>query len=277
MGLALSKKSGKKADIEVIEYLLKYGEDVNRPINHKKDTPLILASKYKSTEVIKTLIRAGAKINARNNNGRTALHYAAKFNGADEVSTLVSAGADIHARDHGEITPLNLAALSNGKSVIKTLIRAGANIHARDERGETPLHYALHGNAKNIVRLLILSGASLADTSYLGTNALHAAARSREAERENLIEYLINQGLDINSVDNSGETALHYLVYAAMYSTPDDIRDNIYPRAKFLISKGADRSAKIQDGYNKGKTPYEFALSKSIEDQELLKLLKPKT
>ena len=78
--------------------LVEKGADVNY-INTDKDgnvfTPLILASKPRSKEVCKFLIKNGAELNFQDKYGWTALKYASE-RGYDEIcELLIDAGADI--------------------------------------------------------------------------------------------------------------------------------------------------------------------------------------
>ena len=53
-----------------------------------------------NAELVEILLKADAKVNQQDRNGRTALFYAAAF-GCDTISTiLLKAGADIRILDH---------------------------------------------------------------------------------------------------------------------------------------------------------------------------------
>ena len=82
--------------------------------------------------------------NTRNNNGRTPLHYAAQGETPAFVSDLVKAGAKVNARDErGGWTPLHLAAwFGKTPAVVAALLSAGADPAAKDKKGKTPWDYA---------------------------------------------------------------------------------------------------------------------------------------
>jgi len=74
-------------------------------------------------QIIKTLINASAKINAKDNDGRTALMRANEF---DTVLLLVNAGADLTIRDEEGQTALSLAIDNEQEDVVKLLKSRGA-------------------------------------------------------------------------------------------------------------------------------------------------------
>ena len=116
-------------------------------------TPLIIAATLnKDPEVITTMLKAGAKLEAkdlRHGIGGTALVWAAYDNSNSEViATLLKAGADIKARTVDNRTALMWASLNNSNpEVIIALLKAGADAKAEDKLGKTALHYA-QGNYK---------------------------------------------------------------------------------------------------------------------------------
>jgi hypothetical protein len=76
--------------------------------------------------------------------------------------SLLEAGANVNARDHQGWTPLHSAAAQASAALAELLLEAGANINARDDRRETPLGHFLrqgrfatpHTAAKAIADLL---------------------------------------------------------------------------------------------------------------------------
>ena len=74
-------------------------------------TPLIHASRTGKIEGIKALVKAGAKLEAKDKNGKTALLAASETSGgtADKIQALIEAGADIHSKDNRGLNALQLA------------------------------------------------------------------------------------------------------------------------------------------------------------------------
>ncbi len=94
---------------------------------------------------VQAAIDKGADVNAQNSAGETPLIAAAAFNKNPEViTTLLKAGADIEARDsvHGGTALLWAAAFSKNPEVVSTLLNAGADAKAKDNVGYTAFYYA---------------------------------------------------------------------------------------------------------------------------------------
>ncbi len=84
------------------------------------DTPLHIVSCWGDCEAIKTLIEAGADIDAHGERGFTPLHYATEQNNFDAVMLLLSLGAKNMENSDGD-TPAELAELLERKEIIKIL------------------------------------------------------------------------------------------------------------------------------------------------------------
>ena len=112
-------------------------------------------------------VNAGTTESGRQANGPTdrlkvtALHNAAAFGPVEMVRTLLKGGADVHARDSRSLTPLFFALATEYPSIeiVQTLLQAGADVNARDNTGETPLDWAEKFGNPQVIALLKNSGA----------------------------------------------------------------------------------------------------------------------
>jgi cytohesin len=116
-------------------------------------------------QAIEDLLAKGADVNARDEDGYTALFIAALRGHKEVVELLLAKGADINARldvdarGAGGWTSLHAAARHDRKSVAQLLIAKGADVNAKTEKGQTALSLAKENGHTKIVELLIKHGA----------------------------------------------------------------------------------------------------------------------
>ncbi len=93
--------------------------------------------------------------------GFTALGLASFFGQVPVVRTLVAAGADVNAigRNPGRYTPLTGAVTSGHVEVVRDLLRHGAEVNYRYAQGLTPLHVAAANGNAEMVQVLLDGGA----------------------------------------------------------------------------------------------------------------------
>ena len=90
--------------------------------------PIHAASLRGFSEVVQTLLRAGANADAVNEKGDYVLHYAASGGNLDVVKALLDAGADPNSRDsHGD-NPAFYALRNGSKTCLLALYEASADI-----------------------------------------------------------------------------------------------------------------------------------------------------
>ncbi|KAH9863778.1 hypothetical protein J1614_009710 [Plenodomus biglobosus] len=111
--------------------------------------PLCIAVANGNINIVRSLLEAGANVDAKTrDSGETALHLAIKNGRGDIVELIVAAGPklDVHTDETGE-TPLHFAAAKPGSlATIVTLLRMGAKYDTLNTCGQTPAEVALDSN-----------------------------------------------------------------------------------------------------------------------------------
>ena len=109
-GVSVLMTACRWGDSLVVKYLLKHGATVNEPLSNAGRTPLMVGcSYYARMNVITLLIKAGAKVNLAENNGKTALILAASSGKVEIVNYLLKMGADPKIKDKAGKTALDYA------------------------------------------------------------------------------------------------------------------------------------------------------------------------
>ena len=121
------------------------------------------AAAHGSVGIVELLLELGADPNVRTGGGHSPLYCAANermAGGGDVVRTLVRAGAQVDARsDSKRCTALHMAARRGNVEVAGALLDCGADIHVRDSGGDTPLQRARNCRKASVVSLLVARGA----------------------------------------------------------------------------------------------------------------------
>jgi ankyrin repeat protein len=143
----------------------------------------------------RSLLSAGADVNARDDAGLTALMYATSYAGADCVGLLLRKGADPNAKSNGDVTALMLAVGDLRK--IRLLLSKKVDVNAKSKQGHTALTIAAgREGSTDIVRELLYHGADLN-----GGNLLGAAARTGDIK---LVRFLLERGADPHNTQSLG-------------------------------------------------------------------------
>ena len=124
---------------------------------------------------VQTLLAEGADIEARDNDGDTALHMAAIQASPAVIAALIAGGADPNALSTSDQTPLFHAAEHGNLPAVKALLAAGADVNARNKDGHTPLFYAVDQDRRPVVEALLAAGADLAVRDKDGDTPLDLA------------------------------------------------------------------------------------------------------
>jgi hypothetical protein len=170
-------------DAPAVTRLLERGMDPNT-VNEKGEPALMTAARHGSLAVLRALIQARAKVNAKNGFGDTPIMIAALDGRLPVVKLLREAGAQIN---HPGWTPLQYAAINGHNAVIEYLLSTGADLALAAPNGVTPLMLAVHAQNAETVKLLISYGFDVSVRNDKGETALAWAQRQGHREIEQIL------------------------------------------------------------------------------------------
>ena len=147
----------------------------------EQDRQLLDAVSREQITQVATLLKAGAKVNARHPPLRlTPLLVASETNIA-MVRLLVTHGVNVNVQDRDGLTPLMKSLITRDFAMAVLLLDAGAAIDTRDYRGHTALTHAVLRSDPKILKLLIDRGAKLDVITHMGTTPWSMAKQTRTA------------------------------------------------------------------------------------------------
>uniref|UniRef100_A0A1B0G6T3 Poly [ADP-ribose] polymerase n=1 Tax=Glossina morsitans morsitans TaxID=37546 RepID=A0A1B0G6T3_GLOMM len=240
---------------QIADVLIRKGALLNEK-NKAFLTPLHLAAEHLHYDIMDTLLKNGAKVNALDGLGQTALHkcardeqavrlllsysidttiislegYTAAQLASDNVQKLLKDPPDtethlLEAAKAGDLDTVRRIVLANPQTV---------NCRDLDGRHSTPLHFAAGFNRVQVVEFLLEQGAEVHSADKGGLVPLHNACSYGHFE---VTKLLIKAGANVNVSDLWKFTPLHEAAAKGKY----DI-------VKLLLKHGADPTKKNRDG-----------------------------
>lgn len=168
------------------------------------------AARTDQLEVTQMLIDHGADRSKSDAMGRTALHHSTQGIGARCLELLLHQKVDTGLGDLEGITVWHLAAQEGNVQALKTLLNgpvdSASAIGFKANDGRTPLLCASASQSKESVSLLLSAGSSPTETASDGSSLLHYAVRSGCVE---VIKYVAAQAVDTLAVTYDGSNAFH--------------------------------------------------------------------
>nr|CAI5848966.1 unnamed protein product [Callosobruchus analis] len=132
----------KKGDTESALFLLTVQVDVNSRVQDPMLTPpLHLAARYGDETLVRSLLLAGARVDDRDAQKRTALHAAAEAGNVPAISALLENHADCDAVDMDHDNALHIAVREGNIAVVRALLtQSTIDAEAVNLKGRNPLH-----------------------------------------------------------------------------------------------------------------------------------------
>ncbi|KAM0329392.1 hypothetical protein ACHAQA_004699 [Verticillium albo-atrum] len=211
---------------EMVRLLLDAGANPNHGVGTDN---LPLHQCITNDACLQALLEARPQLDAKDEQGNTALHRIASLDSLDVLRKLVVGGADIEAVNDQGHTPLAIAVkIFHGEDTVLYLLKKGAQPHVSAPGFAGVLHEALRTSGLTVLKALIKAGADInAVSEVTGASVLYSACYQRGDSTET-VKYLVEE-LEM-PVNVYGGQLGWPLSRAAMYS------DNF----EYLLSKGAD-------------------------------------
>ena len=176
------------------------------------------------------------------NNNTSEFFEAINKNDIEKAKSYIGSFNMWEIKDENGLTPLHYSVFKNNyelSMVIIDEIKKGLGlssakisnfINEKTNEGFTALHYAVSNGNLEMVQLLKQYGAKFEEITNMGKNVVHIAA---EKNHPTLLIYLIlNEPLDIFTLDDNGSTPLHWACYSGSFEV-----------VNYLISLNADINA----------------------------------
>lgn len=238
---------------DILKLLLKRGAKVDAPSVGSR-TPLMIASaQVFGDRNVHALLSARANVNARSADGMTPLLYAVTEQAGNNVEILLGAGAEINAQNHEGNTALIIATKTRSIDVIKKLLDYGADVNIKNKKGRTALIEAGFTGEARIVKAIMAKHPSLIQNNDLD-HALMTSARLGKKQKSLI---LLKAGANLSATTESGDTPL---LMAGQHGRVKVVH--------LLLKEGADFRVK-----NKSRGQSALLFAAQFGDEETIKFL----
>lgn len=156
-----------------------------------EESPIHIAALQGNIEALYMLLRFGASVNVKDENGITPIFGAAWCGSVEIMKILLSSKAEVQVSDNSGSTPLHVAAMKGNAEIVKMLIDAGANANAVGSvltYDDTPLHLAAWCGNIETINHLIKAGAELDAMDYNNNTPLKIAESKGHSEAAELLK-----------------------------------------------------------------------------------------
>ncbi|XP_033265193.1 M-phase phosphoprotein 8 isoform X1 [Orcinus orca] len=145
----------KNGDYITVKFALNSSEEYNLDQEDSSGMTLVmLAAAGGQDDLLRLLLKKGAKVNGRQKNGTTALIHAAEKNFLTTVAILLEAGAFVNVQQSNGETALMKACKRGNSDIVRLVIECGADCNILSKHQNSALHFAKQCNNVLVYDLL---------------------------------------------------------------------------------------------------------------------------
>jgi uncharacterized protein len=219
------RQMARERGFDRLEEILTSVTTAERPAD--PDTSLLDAARAGDADAVAVALRAGADIEARDPQGRTALLLASTYDHVDVARVLVGMGADPDALDDRHDTPWLVTGVTGSVAMLEALLPAHPDLTVRNRFGGlSPIPASERGHVA-YVRRVVATGVDLDHVNDLGWTALLEAVILGDggADHQDVVRILLDAGVDPDIADRDGLTALQHAEQRGFDEIAELLRD----------------------------------------------------
>ncbi|CAB3386821.1 Hypothetical predicted protein [Cloeon dipterum] len=195
-------------DLKIVKIIHANYPELIKHQDAKGNSALHLAAEFADLKMSKWIIKKGIHVKSL----KHALHRAVlNVNHGMELVRYfaIRLKLDLYAMNEYDETPLHLALWAGNTEMAQLLLDLGVKVEKCDKN--LLLHCVKRNNMKSARFVQSKNNSLIKELDFCGRNALHIAAECSDLE---MCQWLIEQGIDANSLVPTGETsALHHVGY----------------------------------------------------------------
>ncbi len=241
-------------DLDGIKRYIAEGAEIDALSDDTHLSPLTWATMMGHTEAAELLIKLGADVNVRQEDGGTPLHVAVTLGRVELTELLLDNGADVNAKNHGGATPasglylpwgmlrfmtsmfdidLKQEEVEAGRKEVAELLR---NTNSTEPQGAANEVWeaAFTGDLKKVEKAIADGLDVNSRNPQSGDPLLFIASLMGHTD---IMEFLLKKGADVNGVNRDGNTTLHAAAFLGRTEA-----------AKLLLKHGVDVHVRNHSG-----------------------------